>query len=309
MTAPDTTVTRVVSARASTGTKLRDLLARKELIAGLVRKELKVKYKNSALGFLWSLLNPALYLLVFWLVFTYFLKSGIPRFAIYLLCGLLPWNLLTNSLVSGVTSVTANGSLVKKIWFPREVLPIASVGAGLVNFFFQAIVLVVVVVAATLLDPSSSGLGLETLLVVPALVAQILLCLGLAVLISAANVKIRDTQHLLELVLLLWFWMTPIVYQASLVRNNIPDWAWQLYLLNPMTPIVMTFQRAIYGNSDVIGGGGPRIVDAPPTPVILDESVWWYLSRCGAIAGASIVLIWLALRYFARAEANFAEEL
>ncbi len=308
MTAPETTVTRVVSARVSTGTKLRDLLARKELIAGLVRKELKVKYKNSALGFVWSLLNPALYLLVFWLVFTYFLKAGIPRFAIYLLCGLLPWNLLTNSLVSGVTSITGNGSLVKKIWFPREVLPIASVGAGLVNFFFQAIVLVVVVVAATLLDPSSSGLGPETLLVAPALVAQILLCLGLAILISAANVKIRDTQHLLELVLLLWFWMTPIVYQASLVRNNIPDWAWQLYLLNPMTPIVMTFQRAIYGNADVIGGG-PRVVDAPPTPVILDESIWWYLSRCGAIAAASIVLIWLALRYFARAEANFAEEL
>lgn len=308
MTATERTVTRRVSARVPIGTKLRDLVARRELIASLVRKELKVKYKNSALGFLWSLLNPALYLLVFWLVFTYFLKSGIPRFAIYLLCGLLPWNLLSNSLISGVTSVTANGSLVKKIWFPREVLPVASVGAGLVNYFLQAIVLTVVVGAATLLSASSPAPDATILLIVPALVAQVLLCLGLAILISAANVKVRDTQHLLELVLLLWFWMTPIVYQASLVRNNIPDWAWQLYLLNPMTPIVMTYQRAIYGASDVVGGGS-RLVDAAPTPVVLDESIWWYLSRCGAIGAASVLLIWLALRYFSKAEANFAEEL
>ncbi|MGH9181961.1 MAG: ABC transporter permease, partial [Acidimicrobiales bacterium] len=113
----------------------------RELLAGLVRKELKVKYKNSALGFFWSMLNPALYLVVFYVVFVKILRAGIPEFPIYLLSGLLVWNLFSTSLSAATGSVVGNSAIVKKVAFPREILAMASVGASLVHFFLQAVVL------------------------------------------------------------------------------------------------------------------------------------------------------------------------
>src|SRR5262249_24427944 len=111
-----------VATRPSPARRLRDIWTYRELLGNLVRKELKVKYKNSALGFLWSLLNPALYLVVFYIVFQLILKSGIPNFPIFLLAGLLPWNLFSVGLGASAASVTANGALVSKVWFPREIL-------------------------------------------------------------------------------------------------------------------------------------------------------------------------------------------
>ena len=104
---------------------------------GLVRKELKVKYKDSSLGFFWSMLNPAMYLVVFYVVFQIILGSGIPFFAIYLLSGLLAWNLFSGSVTGATGSIVSNGSLVNKVYFPREILPLATVGANLVHFFLQ----------------------------------------------------------------------------------------------------------------------------------------------------------------------------
>ena len=122
--------------------RLRDVWAYRELLANLVRKELKVRYKDSVLGFAWALLNPLLYLVVFSFVFTVMLPFGVPRFGLLFLSGLLAWNLFGGGLTGATGSIVANGPLVQKVWFPREVLPIAAVGAAFINFLFQVVVLV-----------------------------------------------------------------------------------------------------------------------------------------------------------------------
>src|SRR5436190_23359464 len=132
---------RVVSARVNLRRRLAELWRYHELFVGLVRKELKVKYKESILGFLWSMLNPALYLVVFYIVFQVILGSGIPQFAIFLLSGLLVWNLFSSALPAATGSVVGNAAIVKKVAFPREILALATVGAALVHFFLQSIVL------------------------------------------------------------------------------------------------------------------------------------------------------------------------
>ena len=118
----------------------------RELLVSLTRRELKVKYKNSVLGFMWTLLNPLLYLAVFTVVFTVFLKSNVPLYGVFFLSGLLAWNLFATGVTGATTSITGNGPLVQKVWFPREILPLSAVAAALVNFFFQLIVLVVALV-------------------------------------------------------------------------------------------------------------------------------------------------------------------
>src|SRR5262245_43761694 len=134
---------REVTRRAGPFTRLADAWRYRELLRNLVRKELKVKYKNSVLGFVWTLLNPLLYLVVFSIVFRFILQSAVPDFAIFLLSGLLAWNLFSTAIAAGTSSITGNGGLVQKVWFPREILPLAAIGAALIHFFFQMIVLFV----------------------------------------------------------------------------------------------------------------------------------------------------------------------
>ena len=285
-----------VSSRPGPFRRARDVWAYRELLGNLVRKELKVKYKNSALGFVWSLLNPLLYLVVFYVVFTYFLPAGVPKFPIFLLAGLLPWNLFSNGLGGGAGSIVGNSSLVNKVYFPREILPLSTVGANLVHFFLQAIVLLLaLVVAQRGVDPGYVWLA------VPALLVLVLLASALAIFLSCINVYARDTQHLLELILLAWFWMTPIVYQWGLPAKKLEEagWSSSLLLLNPMTSIVIALQRALYGglyfpNGDVI---------------LPDRSALWYFRNLAVVGAVALVLFGLALRLFGKLEGNFAEEL
>ena len=274
---------------------LRQIWSYRELLGGLVRKELKVKYKNSALGFVWSMLNPALYLVVFYLVFQIFLGSGIPRFPIFLLSGLLVWNFFSGSLSASTGAITGNSSLVNKVFFPREILPLASVGATLVHFFLQALVLVGALVIFRQPIPWS-----YLWLVVPALAVLIVLAAALSILLSAVNVYARDTQHLLELVLLAWFWLSAIVYPYRMVSDRLvgrgwPEW---LLLLNPIIPITTAFQRGIYGT---VRSGDLAIL--PP----YDQ--WWYLRNLAIVGVLSCVLFVVAIRTFDRLQGNFAEEL
>lgn len=271
-----------------------DVWRYRELLVNLTRKELKVKYKNSALGFVWSLLNPLLYLVVFYIVFQLFLPGGLPYFAIFLLAGLLPWTMFSTSFAAGTTSIVANGSLVSKVWFPREILPLASVGAGIIHFGLQSIVLVTAMVVFRYTP------GWEYLpLIVPAIITLLVLVAALSIALSAVNVYLRDTQHLLEILLLAWFWMTPIVYPFMRVADRLEDRAW-LLLLNPVVPIVITFQRALYNQTTVDNG---------QTNVLPDASVWWYLRNVGIVFAIACVLLWFAFVLFARLEDNFAEEI
>ena len=225
--------------------RIREIAAHHELLLNLVRLELKAKYKASALGFAWSLLNPAMYLVVFYIAFDVILGGGIPRFPIYLLSGLLVWNFFTTALNSGTGSVVAGAGLVKKVWFPREILPLASVGAALVHFFLQLLVL----------SPPWSCCAIRS-------GGRRCRCCrwpwstsscwppGSRSLFSAANVYLRDMAHFVELALLAWFWVTPIVYPFTQLDRGARR-SRRVALLNPVTPIVLTFQRAFTASTGI----------------------------------------------------------
>ena len=291
-----TPATTVISPRRSVAEHVRQVWRYRELLVGLVRKELKVKYKNSALGFFWSMLNPAMYLVVFYIAFQVVLGSGIPNFAIFLLSGLLVWNLFANSLGGCVGVITGNSSLVNKVYFPREILPLAAVGANLVHFFLQGAVLLAVLAVATYSVPFA-----YFWLIVPALLVLLILTSALGIFLAAVNVYARDTQHLLELALLAWFWMTPIVYQWFLPANKLAehDYPTWVTLLNPVTPIVLAFQRGIYG----------VVTDDKAGRLLPAEGQLWYLRNLGIVGLVSLVLLVLAIKLFGRLEGNFAEEL
>jgi ABC-2 type transport system permease protein len=286
-----------VSRRPGPVRRLRDVYRYRELLVNLVRKELKVKYKNSVLGAIWSLANPALYLVVFTLVFQVFLKTGIPDFAIYFLSGLVAWNLFSAGVSGGTGSVVANAALVGKVWFPREILPLAAVGAAMFHFVLQGSVLVMALIVLRHAPSAEYAIAL-----VPAAAVLLLLVSALAIALAAVNVYVRDAQHLLELGLLAWFWMTPIVYAYRLVSDRVGSWV----LLNPMTPVVVTFQRAIYNRTTYTDGDPPNQVVHGILP---DESLVWYLRNLAIVGVVSLVLLALALTLFGRLEDNFAEEI
>jgi ABC-2 type transport system permease protein len=282
---------RIITSRTSLRGQVQEIAAHHELWLNLVRLELKAKYKASALGFAWSLFNPAMYLVVFYIAFDVILGGGIDRYPIYLLSGLLVWNFFTTALNSGTASVVAGSGLVKKVWFPREILPLASVGAALVHFFLQLLVLVAAL--AVFRHP----LGWAELPLLPlALADLIVMAAGFALLCSVSNVYLRDMAHLVELALMAWFWVTPIVYPFKQLTEALHGHA-GIALLNPVTPIVLAFQRALYGEF-----GDPPVIPR-------DLSGFWYLRNLLIVAGAASVLTVVALRVFARLEGNLAEEL
>jgi ABC-2 type transport system permease protein len=276
----------------------RDVWAYRELLGQLIRKELKVKYKDSILGFFWTLLRPLLYLLVYAVAIGIFLGSGrvIPQFGIYLFTGLLAWTLFTDIVGGSTGSIVGNAGLVKKVYFPRELFPLAVVGAGVVNFLLQAVILIAAYVA-TWSFPALGDLWLVPL----ALIALVLFATGLGLMLAAGNVFLRDITYLVEVGLLLWFWMTPIVYdwtkvRTTLVEDNALSWLFQIYMANPMTNIVLAFQRALWPGGQTEAGAA----------FYYDGNL--YL-RLGVIIVAGIAFVWLAQRVFARSQGNFAQEL
>ena len=297
---------RVVSSRVGIRQRVNDIWTYRQLLVGMTRKELKVKYKNSVLGFVWSMLNPATSLVVFYIVFQIVLKNGIPFFAIFLISGILVWNIFQNGLTGACGSIVGNAGIVKKVAFPRETLPLASVGAALVHFVLQSVVLIFFLFVFRYL-PDFSYLWM----LVPALVAALLLASALGMILAAVNVKLRDMQHLLEIGLQVWFWATPIVYQYELVANRITAHSafvaralFFAYRLNPITPIVLAFQRALYGRPDPYGAKHVRVAILPA-----HASQWWYLSQLLVVIAFGAVLWLVALVIFGKLEGSFGEEL
>jgi ABC-2 type transport system permease protein len=275
--------------------RLRELWASRQILANLVRKEVKVKYKSSVLGIAWSMLNPVLYLAVFSLVFIVVLKIQTPHFPVLLLSGLLAWNLFSNSLGMGARSVVDNANLVTKVYFPREILPLASVGAAGVDFLTQALVLIGFMAVSRY-----AVFGWNLVLLPLALVTLLVFVSAMCMFVAALNVRYRDTQHLLSLALLVWFWVTPVIYPSARVwgtlgRHQVFKF---LYLSNPMASIVMGFQRALYG---IPSPGGQ--------PILAPVSVPWLAGVLACVCLGSTVLLGFAWRTFFHLSGDFAEEL
>jgi ABC-2 type transport system permease protein len=282
--------------------RVRELLGAREILTNLVRKDVKVKYKSSVLGVAWSMLNPILYLAVFSLVFTVVLPNGVPHFPVYLLSGLLAWNLFSTSLSFSARSVVDNANLVNKVYFPREVLPLSSMGTALFEFSLQALVL-----AGFMLIFRYHFWGMNLLLFPLALVALLAFTAALAMWVSALNVRYRDTQHLVQLSLLLWFWLTPVVYPSGLLSGRLANHhvfgisVYHLILANPMADIVIGFQRAFYRVVSPSGPGGQT--------VLLPVSLGWLAIVLGVVAVGSMLLLLIAWRGFFHMAGDFAEEL
>ena len=268
---------------------------RLELLTELVRKDLKVKYKNSALGFIWSLANPLLYLAVFTLVFTQLLDNGIDDFPVLFMSGFLVWNFFNLATLSGTGSVVGNANLVRKVRFPRVVLPLSSVGFAGVHFVLQLGVLL-----ALLAVFYRDAFGPQLVLLVPALAVVTVFATAMALLASALNVRFRDVEHLLEVILLAWFWLTPIVYPVTFVRDQLAGspWLFRLYMANPMAGVVTAMQRAIYVRPIT---GGRHILPA--------GGYGFYLTWLGVAGAIALALLAVGLWTFRRLQADFAEEL
>jgi ABC-2 type transport system permease protein len=295
------TAAREIRTSGSTVTlrsRVADVAGYRELLANLVRKELKVKYKNSALGFLWSLVNPAVTIAVFSIIFSVVLPNSIPDFALFLMSGVLVFNMFQNGTSAAVGAVVANASLVKKVWFPREILPLASVGSTFVDFLLQSSVLVVAFAVLWW------HVGWAYLPLIPlAIAVALLFTTAMAIWLAAVNVKFRDVQHFLSIALMVWFWATPIIYGYEQVAHRLERFhlGW-LPLVNPMAIVVMSFQRALY-NRTVVRTGKTTTALLPP------HGFLWYAGVLLIVGSVSVVLLLAAMRAFHRLEGDFAEEL
>jgi lipopolysaccharide transport system permease protein len=221
--------------------RLKDLWLHRELLFNMTRKELKVKYKRSVLGFLWSFMTPLIMLAVFGLVFSILAKTPMNWFVVYLMSGLFPWLFFVNSLTQSVGSVVGNPGLVKKVYFPREVLTLGAVGANIFHFVMQMLILLVFLLII------GWHFSIYILYLPLVMLLEIVLATGLSLFVASANVYLRDVQHFTEVATMAWFWLTPIVYVIGTVIGVLGGW-FKLYLLNPMTNITELYIYVIYNS-------------------------------------------------------------
>jgi ABC-type polysaccharide/polyol phosphate export permease len=226
--------------------RFEELYHYRELTRNLVVRDLKVRYKNSVLGVLWSLLNPLLMTLVFTVVFTLMIPSSIKDYPVFFMCGYLPWTFLASSLTGATGSIVSNSNLIKKVYFPREILPLADVLSNLIHF------LVALIVLFALIFVFQRDLTAAVLMLPLIIVTQIMFITGLAFLLSTANVFYRDTQHILAVVMQAWFFLTPIFYPITVLPDNAQMLGYtvniQLWIrrLNPMASLVASYRDVLY---------------------------------------------------------------
>lgn len=227
----------------SLASELVDLWRARELLRQLVAKELKVRYERSALGFLWTLVTPALMTAIFTAVFDLILGIDIEDFPAFFLSGYLVWAFFQNSVQGSVQTITANGALIRKVYFPREVLPLSIVLAQGVHF-----ALALLVVGPYLVWARGVGVIAQLPVVVLGFLLVTVLASGLAMLFAAVNVTIRDLQEFVVVIFLIWFYATPVVYPYETLSALVERYPLLVRLVdaNPMTWFVRLFRAALY---------------------------------------------------------------
>lgn len=280
-------VTPTVGVMRGTWGSVREIVANRELVGLLTRREIRAKYKDSVLGMLWSIARPLVQLGMYYLVLGQFLGAarGIPDFAVFIFAGLAVWSLFSEIVAQGTGSMVANAGLIKKVHLPREIFPLATAGSALFNFALQFVILL----AATL---ATGGPNLENFVALPLAILVILTwALALAFVLSAMNVYLRDMTYIVELALMIGFWFSPIVYSFSMVKDVMPELFTQIYLLNPVT-------LAVFGMQSVMWSKGA------------DEMFPDGLKLALLIAlGVGLVVLFICQRVFDRLQRDFAQEL
>ncbi len=217
---------------------VRELYQYRELLKTNVKKDIRGKYKGSFLGVLWSFINPLLMVTVYAIVFPYILRSTEDNFLIFLIVAIIPWNFFTTVVGQGTPSIVGNQNIIKKVYFPRIIIPISAVTSGLVNFFISCLIIFAFLIG--------SGVGLTWYLIFIPVIAliQYIFCLGLVLILSAIDVYIRDTEYIVNFVIMLAFYATPILYNLS--QFDFPKSIQLVLTLNPMTHIINGFRDVMY---------------------------------------------------------------
>lgn len=208
----------------------------RELLKTNIQKEIRGKYKGSFLGILWSFLNPLLMVLVYALVFPYIMRTNVDNYLIFLIVAIIPWNFFTTCITTGCNCVWINGGIIKKVYFPREILPVSVILAGLINFLISCIIILVFLLFGGV------GISLQLLWLPLIVIIQSMFSLGLLFILSAVNVYVRDVEYLVSFLLNLLFYATPILYTADMFPQNIRF----LLYLNPMTHFIDAYRSIFY---------------------------------------------------------------
>ena len=217
---------------------LKEIYDYRQMIFSLVRKELRGRYKGSALGFLWTFINPLLQLCVYTFVFSIVMPNNIDKFYLYLFVGLIPWLFFSGSLTGGAACILNQKDMVKKIYFPREVMPISYVTSNFVNMLLCFIVIFAVVIV------SGVGINLRAICYLPIImIVEYIMCLGGAMLTSALTVYFRDLEYILGIITMAWMYFTPVVYSLDMVPEKLRPFM----NLNPMTPVITGYRDVLYG--------------------------------------------------------------
>lgn len=252
----------------------KELYHYRELLKTNVKKDIRGKYKGSFLGILWSFINPLLQVLVYALVFPYIMKVETENYLIFLICGIIPWTWFITSISQGTTSITNNANLIKKVYFPREILPISVVTSGLVNFLISCIIILIFVLLG--------GLTISWHLVfLPfIIIVQYLFTLALIFVLSAFNVYVKDVEYIVAFIINMLFYATPILYTTEMFSGPI---LW-LFRLNPLAHLINAYRDVFYVHH---------------IPNLINLSI---------LLGVSILLVVICYIIFKKLEKRFAEE-
>lgn len=212
---------------------IKNLYDYRELLKSNVKKEIRGKYKGSFLGVLWSFLNPLLQVAVYAIVFPYIMRVQTENYLQYLIIGIIPWTFFTTVINQGMIAVRMNAGIIKKVYFPREILPISVAVSGLINFFISCIIIIIFCLIG--------GIGISPYIIFLPFIAiiQFFLTLGIVFALSAINIYIKDTEYLIQFLINMLFYATPILYPTTLFPENI---RWLLYL-NPLTELIDAYRN------------------------------------------------------------------
>ena len=256
--------------------KLKEIYEYRLMVYSLVKRDLRGKYKGSVLGFMWTFVNPLLQLLVYNMVFSIIMRAGVEKFYLYLFVGLIPWLFFSAAITGGSTCIIAQKDLIKKIRFPREIIPISYVTSQFVNMLLSCIVVIIVSVVSGVKLTVGGILCLPVIMLV-----EYMMALGIALISSSLTVYFRDLEHILAIVAMAWLYATPICYPETMV----PEKYLSLYRLNPVTPVVNAYRDVLYY------GKTPDL-----TTLLL-------------ATGIGLITIILGVLIFGRLQRRFAEEL
>ena len=252
------------------------LYSYRELLKSNVKKEIRGKYKGSFLGILWSFINPLLTVLVYAIVFPYILRVKQDNYLIFLIVGVMPWNFFTTVVQQGTTTILGNENIIKKVFFPREILPISVATSALINFFISCIIVFIFVIA--------SGIGIHKYVILLPIIAiiQYMLSLGITFILSAINVYVRDVEYIVNFLVTMLFYGTPVLYSLSTFGNGFIS---KLINLNPMTHIIEAYRSILY------------------------YLTWPDFKSLGLVALFSFIVMIIGYFIFRKLEKGFAEEL